>query len=147
MTVFRDPKAWSVDIGLWARDAGKNTAKVVRAIEISLSTKIIMKSPVDTGRFRGNWYPSVNQPTRAVNPDFEDKTGANAIARVAHFVHALGEQFHVYYIANNLPYAWPLEEGWSKQAPEGMVRTTIAEFNRVVQQEAQNVARNPRGRR
>jgi hypothetical protein len=31
-----------------------------------------------------------------------------------------------------MPYALRLEYGWSKQAPAGMVRVTVAEFQAVV---------------
>jgi hypothetical protein len=32
------------------------------------------------------------------------------------------------YIQNNLPYAERLENGWSKQAPHGMVKITLYEL-------------------
>ena len=37
------------------------------------------------------------------------------------------------YLVNNLPYAVPLEYGHSSQAPAGMVRVTIAEFQQIVE--------------
>ncbi|MNJ81742.1 hypothetical protein D3C77_807050 [compost metagenome] len=36
------------------------------------------------------------------------------------------------FIVNNLPYAIPLEYGHSSQAPAGMVRVTLANFQRIV---------------
>jgi len=37
----------------------------------------------------------------------------------------------VIYLTNNLPYAQRLEEGYSQQAPAGMVALTIQEFQAI----------------
>jgi hypothetical protein len=37
-------------------------------------------------------------------------------------------------LVNNLPYAQRLENGWSGQAPNGMVSLTAQEFQQVVRQ-------------
>ncbi|MNT90915.1 hypothetical protein D3C72_2319290 [compost metagenome] len=42
------------------------------------------------------------------------------------------------YLINNLPYAIPLEFGHSNQAPNGMVRVTIARFQQIVEQAIRN---------
>ncbi len=38
----------------------------------------------------------------------------------------------VIYLANSLPYIRRLEYGWSKQAPAGMVRGTVGEFQQAI---------------
>jgi hypothetical protein len=45
----------------------------------------------------------------------------------------------VHYITNNLPYAWRLEHGHSKQAPAGMVGLTVVEFAGIVDKAANDV--------
>ena len=46
----------------------------------------------------------------------------------------------IHWIANNVDYIKPLEEGWSKnQAPNGMVHVTVLEFQQVVREAANNV--------
>ncbi|CFO10931.1 Uncharacterised protein [Bordetella pertussis] len=42
------------------------------------------------------------------------------------------------YLSNSLPYAVPLENGWSKQAPQGMAKLTAQEFQRYVSQAAKD---------
>jgi len=37
----------------------------------------------------------------------------------------------IVYLANNLPYAQRLEDGWSQQAPEGMVKLTVQRFQQI----------------
>ncbi|WP_256203847.1 MULTISPECIES: hypothetical protein [unclassified Pseudomonas] len=39
---------------------------------------------------------------------------------------------------NNLPYAIPLEYGHSTQAPAGMVRVTLANFQHIVDEAIRN---------
>ncbi|MBO2889574.1 MULTISPECIES: hypothetical protein [Pseudomonas] len=82
------------------------------------------------GRFRGNWQFSIDSPA-AEELDRIDPSGSQAIAELMGQVQALtiGQTA---FIVNNLPYAIPLEYGHSSQAPAGMVRVTLANFQRIV---------------
>jgi hypothetical protein len=42
----------------------------------------------------------------------------------------------VVWFVNNLPYAERIEYGYSKQAPEGMVRRHVAMWRRIVETKA-----------
>jgi hypothetical protein len=42
----------------------------------------------------------------------------------------------IFYLTNNLPYGERLEYGYSKQAPSGMVRITLAEYEKILRLEA-----------
>jgi len=37
-----------------------------------------------------------------------------------------------YIISNDMPYAYRVETGWSKQAPTGMMRISVKEFNAIL---------------
>ena len=65
-----------------------------------------------------------------------DKTGNQTISAAASI--AQGQRFpaSAYFISNNLPYGEKLELGSSQQAPNGMVRISVAEFERVIREEA-----------
>lgn len=41
-----------------------------------------------------------------------------------------------YIISNNLPYAYRVETGWSTQAPSGMMRISVKEFNSILDEVA-----------
>jgi len=99
------------------------TEKQVRGTLFGLSSRIIKESPVDTGRFRGNWQASIGSPASATTSRL-DSTGAGSINDVAVTVQGLklGQTF---YLANNLPYARRLEYGYSKQAPSGFLRINL----------------------
>lgn len=81
------------------------------------------------GRFKSNWQVSINTvPTGEIATN--DK-GATALAQVKSETSVFGAGM-VITLVNNLEYANRLEFGHSNQAPNGMVRTTIAEFPAVV---------------
>ncbi|MEA1029414.1 HK97 gp10 family phage protein [Pseudomonas sp. N-137] len=108
----------------------------LREIIIELGGSLIRMSPVDTGRFRGNWQFSITAPAGGTL-DTVDPTGAETTARL------VGDSIEFRagttgFIVNNLPYAIPLEYGHSDQAPGGMVRITQARFQQIVLEAIRN---------
>lgn len=102
-----------------------------RVVVIKLFSAIIMDTPVLTGRLRGNWQTSIGSPVLAT-VDRTDLTGAQAIAEVERTA-ALMKSDDAAYLTNNLPYVEVIEyEGWSKKAPEGMVRRNVERFRRLI---------------
>ena len=102
---------------------------VVRKIGLEVYSSVVMRSPVDTGRFRGNWNVSLANFDPSVS-ELTDKEGAASIARAS--ISIADYKGGSIYISNNLPYAKRLEDGWSKQAPVGMLRITVVEFQQMV---------------
>ncbi|ASY62526.1 Phage protein [Sinorhizobium sojae CCBAU 05684] len=100
--------------------------QVVQKVALQALRGVVMKSPVDTGRFRGNWTVSVDAKDTSIT-DATDKGGGETIAKGAALIAAL-PPYRTVWISNNLPYARRLETGWSKQAPAGVVALTIAEI-------------------
>ena len=98
-----------------------------RNIAIALFNSIIESTPVDTGRLRSNWYPSINSPSTKIDAGAEDVTAALA-----------DSPFDVdFYFTNNLPYAIPIEEGHGvNNAPGGMVRVNVARFDQILTERA-----------
>lgn len=140
--------SFSVDLNRFIARAGRNANAVVRKVTLDLGTAIIEKTPVgdpDTwapgtpvpegyvgGRARGSWQYAKSVPNTS-DPNTIDGSGATSIGRVAAGVN-YGDPMTVHYITNSLPYIRRLEyEGWSQQAPDGMVRKTVAEFMTHVQ--------------
>lgn len=108
----------------------------LREVIIELGGSLIRMSPVDTGRFRGNWQFSIAAPAGGTL-DTIDPTGTETTARI------VGESIEfragtTAFIVNNLPYAIPLEYGHSDQAPGGMVRITQARFQQIVLEAIRN---------
>jgi len=95
--------------------------RLQRMISLEALKRIVLKTPVDTGRARGNWQTTINIP--AVGEKW-DNTNIAAGATIIGTLKSFGTIF----ISNNLVYILPLEHGHSKQAPHGMVAVTIEEL-------------------
>lgn len=123
-------ESFSLQIEKWTEETQKRVTLAVRRIALDVFERIILKSPVDTGRFRGNWQVQIGSiPTGTL--EIDDKSGQVTLAKAQ--AEVLGVKAgDTIYLINNLPYARRLEYGWSNQAPEGMVRTTVAEYQPIV---------------
>lgn len=104
--------------------------QTIRDVVIQVGETIINLSPVDTGRFKGNWQFTVGQPSN-FSLDTYDKDGQQTIAALVLKVNAM-EPGQVLWLVNNLVYAIPLEYGHSQKAPAGVVRITLARFQEIV---------------
>lgn len=104
----------------------------VRKIALELFSRVILKSPVDTGRFRGNWQVSIGSiPDGTLEVD--DKSGSATVSKATAATMGV-KAGDVIYLANNLPYGPRLEAGYSGQAPAGMVALSVQEFQQIVRQ-------------
>lgn len=109
--------SWSVPPGLFADVVEEDLTKRVRTIALAMLQEIVLRSPVDTGRFRNNNIVSIVSPVYASTVE-TDASGAGTISRGAAAMSGL-EPYTTVFIQNNLPYAQRLEDGHSKQAPPG----------------------------
>ena len=84
------------------------------------------------GHFRANWQLGVD-----VIPDGEidgiDPSGNVTLAKLNAAIPSKAGG-HVYFLTNNLPYAIPLEEGHSKQAPLGILGLVAVKFQDFIDQ-------------
>lgn len=117
---------WTVPLDRLARRYERRIEDVVRQVTLQLFQSIDERSPVDTGRFRGNWQVSYGAPILA--PIERLATAGSGEPSRALSMPVGG----TVYMSNSLPYAQRLEYGWSAQAPAGMVRITATEFRQYV---------------
>ncbi len=109
---------------------------------IAIPTNIIRRNPVGDaiywksrpprgyvgGRSRANWqYGNDVVPGGVINA--VDKTGSATIARLTGQINS-SPTAAIHWFANNLDYIQALENGHSRQAPNGMVKITVMEFQR-----------------
>lgn len=122
--------SFAFDIQRFCDLTKERASTVTRQTALSMLGSIIKRSPVDTGRFRGNWQTTIDTPPSGAL-DTTDKSGSTAltagISALTNF-----ECGPPIYLANNLPYARRLEHGYSQQAPEGMVKLTVNEFKKYI---------------
>lgn len=137
--------SFSDDVRRFATKAEKATDTAVRYITLALFSGTVESTPVGDpsgwkypdrappgyvgGRLKGNWQVSQSTPATGTL-DTVDPSGRETIAKIVAGMGGLGS---VTYLANNLPYAYRIEfDGWSKQAPAGMVRINFARINQHV---------------
>lgn len=104
------------DISSFVRKTGLGLDIVLRKIAFDAFLGLLLRSPVDTGRFQANWRIGINKPD--LTTDESTTTPDGSEINVAKW----GDTIHM---TNNLPYARPLEDGSSSQAPAGIVGPTF----------------------
>lgn len=120
--------SFSLDLYRFAKKAEVEMKAVVQKIAMESFKRIILRTPVDTGRARANWGCTIGQPRTPVQLDATDKTGGSTTAAMVANVQNFSGDGSVFMV-NNLPYIHELEKGSSKQMPQGMVRVTMAEMS------------------
>lgn len=136
---------FALDVSKFVAKAKANASTVVRKVGIETLKSVVLKSPVgnpDTwkspapagyvgGRLRANWNVSFNAPDTSTT-ERTDKTGAVAITSGTSALLRADAERDIY-IMNSLPYVRRIEyQGWSAQAPAGMVRVTVSEMQTFV---------------
>ncbi len=103
-------------------------------------------TPVDTGFARSSWYVMLSGGEAApaatrfevdsAGSATDLKTAATGGDPVAESIGIIQEARlgQTIWLVNNVPYIVRLEYGWSKQAPAGMVRLTLAAAQEIVDQ-------------
>lgn len=129
---------FALDMTHFINHAGTNVNTVTKKVVLDVMRSVIRKSPVDTGRFKGNWQYGTNDMPTGVT-DIHDEGGQGTIAHITGQIppQAAGK---LHWIVNNLPYSIELEHGHSSQCPpNGMVGLTITEYQALVQQAVSEV--------
>ena len=96
----------------------KRMEQLLRVVVLDVDTRCKMESPVDTGRFRVSWQVGENAAPGGQVPE-GNYPNMPALTRLNYDKETLG---NVYSVHNNLPYAEPLANGTSGQAPAGWVQ-------------------------
>lgn len=118
---------FSADIAAFAQKAGESLDKTVRMVTIELGTAVMKDTPIDEGRAKGNWQTTTGHPATGII----DRIGEDVA--IAELVQNAGGAGTVTYIANNLPYIYRLELGWSDQrAPYAMVRGNFTRIQSMI---------------
>jgi hypothetical protein len=121
--------SFAADMRRFSAKTEKALDKTVRATTFGLFREVIQRTPVDTGRLKGNWQTSVGSPVKTTITR-TDPSGGTAISEALMNGGGFGS---VTYMTNNLPYASRIEyDGWSHtKAPEGMVRVSFARVQSI----------------
>lgn len=122
-----ESKAFSLQLDKEWLAMQEDVAETVSMIGMEALRRVVLRSPVDTGRFKGNWDLGVGTIPGSVYATM-DPSGGVSLNRGTTALGAYPDTLPQINIVNNLPYAVPLENGHSQQAPGGMVAITVAEL-------------------
>ena len=129
-----------------AKIAARNKAKLLKVAQNSLMRvggAIIAKSPVDSGRFKNNWLAAYGAPDTSTTENVaKTSLGEGRGAVYERYKAKLSglDDGQVFYFTNSLPYAQRLEyDAWSAQAPAGIVRLSVANWQTIVAEEVKRV--------
>lgn len=119
-----------------------NFRNVTKKVLFDISVRIVERTPVGDaslwkskpppgyvgGRARGSWQYSIDEPS---DKDIKtiDPTGAQTLGSILASINPVPGR---HYITSNLVYMPRLEDGWSGQAPRGMVSLVAVEFQDIV---------------
>lgn len=129
--------SFSIDISKFVKKAGGNLDQLPRKVCIDLSTRVVRRTPVDTGRARANWFAAIDTKPQGTT-ESTDPNGYSTINNAINQAERL-KAGDIYYLINNLPYIEELEDGSSQQAPQGMVKVSIVEFKGIVDKVAREI--------
>lgn len=119
-------------IAAFSEKTEEKISVAVRKISLELFSRVILKTPVDTGRARANWQVAIGGAPDGTL-ELEDKSGTATISAATATASGL-RAGDVIFLVNNLPYIQRLEDGYSGQAPAGMVGLSIQEFQQIADQ-------------
>lgn len=129
--------SFTLQLDRFAAKANGNMDLVVRKVCFDIFARVIMRTPVDTGRARGNWMAGVG--TMPIGETGAIDKGGAATAEAIQGVSLSAKAGDIVYLTNTLPYILKLEQGWSSQAPSGMISVTLREYPGVVEDAAREV--------
>lgn len=116
----------------WVEQTESNIDNSLQTMVLLIGRSLVTLSPVDTGRFKGNWQLSIDSTidnsTLRLDPE-----GDAVLAEFARKINSFTAG-QIAYIQNHVLYGYDLEYGSSTQAPDGVVRVTAAQFGRIVEE-------------
>lgn len=128
-------------IAMFGHKAKQKQDDLLRKASLDIFSRIIMRTPVDTGRLRGNWQATTSRPAGGEvdrddpGPVNDNGSGGGSAVKDMTAIVLGAEHPTMFHLTNTLPYAAVIEYGGhSQQAPQGMVRRTVAEFQGIVEE-------------
>lgn len=129
-------RQFNESVDAWINAVENGLDDVIEIFGGKVQEALVKASPVDTGRFRGNWQITANKPPLYALNNY-DRDGADTIAEGKRALYAImrgGGAVRSIYFSNMLIYANALEYGHSKQAPAGVVGIVAARLRSFMAQ-------------
>lgn len=112
------------DIMQMQKNFMENRNVALRKAAIATGSSLVMNTPVDTGRARGNWQTSIDNPILS-EIDRLDQSGQQTNQEVISEAGKFNSSNKSINITNNLPYINKLNSGHSPQAAAGYIERIV----------------------
>lgn len=143
MSFFKSVSKWTVN-------TKRKRDEVITLVFKRLGTLIVNRTPIGDrtlwsqpapagyrpGSLANNWFAGIGEPGALSRRQY-NVNGADSLSQINTVSRSAPGKLA--YIANPLPYARRVEYGWSTQAPSGMVRISVAEFQQIVRKAVSDV--------
>ena len=123
--------------------------KIVQKTALLVDQVVVSSTPVDTGKARSNWLPSLGGPRNGTIPPYvpypsyadpvkfgESGNAQGAIDAARLVVGARSKSSEDIYIRNSVHYISDLNDGNSRQAPAGFVQMAVQAASASIQTSA-----------
>lgn len=150
MTIHKSVAALELDLRSIARQFETQVGQVVRKVALDIHASCAQRTPVDSGRAAASWGLSQNRDSVTVQPE---GTYGSPLASSQGLITMPARALSEYWIWNNTPYIQMLEygmypgtgpktvNGYSTQAPTGILAVAFSEAKVKINQELEDVLR------
>ena len=131
----------AITIAEFGRYANDNIERLLREVVLETDQRVKTDSPVDLGRFRLSWAIGENNADFPGAPPGDYRGQALPPPRGIGYTPGREQLGNVYSVHNNLPYAEPLANGHSRQAPDGWIENIANDIRTRAAETAERIAR------
>ena len=110
--------------------------QLLRRVVLETDQQVKYESPVDTGRFRSSWAIGEN-----TTGNYDAGTGGSLAPVGINYTPGTERIGNTYSVHNSLPYAEPLANGYSRQAPAGWIDIIARQMTNRARQLADTIGR------
>jgi hypothetical protein len=112
---------------------GQTSESRIRRVALAAYREINKGSPVDKGTFRANWVASIDTIDRSSDLSKNSQDVNEAITTATAVITNGAKLGTTIYISNAVPYAGKLEDGYSPQAPAGVVAPALTTIKNALE--------------
>lgn len=114
-------------------------SKLLRLLSFHIFDRLVAISPINLGRFKSSWNYTVDRIDMSNTPPLpkgtkmtENQAAQIALARKVNAKHI--RPYSQIFLTNSVEYGPALERGHSKQAAQGMVKVTMAAWDKWIRE-------------
>lgn len=137
----------TVRLNALGRSVRKQVEGLIKKGAAAAYRELVKRTPVDSGRARCNWIPTVKEPSNRSNigpgPFLPGGAAKPDIAAAIAEINKFKLEDGTLYLTNNVQYIQELEDGSSKQAPHGFAEQSAIKGAAVIAASAFKLGSNP----